>query len=324
MARRGPNRSSRIARRAPNRSAVITRSDALRDGWGSDEIQRLRRRSAWFSLRPGAYLDAAMAAVSDERRLHVARIAATLPRAAGDAVVSHLSAAVLHGVALWRPVPERVQVTRVGPGGGQLRRRLHTHRATLDDDEIVELAGHRVTSIDRTLVDLARYLSFAEAVVAIDHALHAHLTMKPMLIRSLERAGPRPGIKKARRAVAFADPASESVGESRSRVIFSRAGLPDPTCQLVIRGSSETVVGRVDFAWQAYRTIGEFDGAAKYGRLLGPGQAPGDAVFREKLREDALRDLGWTVVRWTWADLDRPDELVGRVARALHRGRDGR
>lgn len=38
-------------------------------------------------------------------------------------------------------------------------------------------------------------------------------------------------------------------------------------------------------------------------------------VFEEKLREDALRALGLTVVRWTWADLAD----FGAVARRLHR-----
>ena len=58
-----------------------------------------------------------------------------------------------------------------------------------------------------------------------------------------------------------------------------------------------------DFGWPEQRTVGEFDGKVKYGRLLKPGQDPGDAVFEEKLREDAFRARGWEVVRWTWTDL---------------------
>jgi hypothetical protein len=59
-----------------------------------------------------------------------------------------------------------------------------------------------------------------------------------------------------------------------------------------------------DFGWVKQRTVGEFDGRIKYGRLLKPGQDPGEVVYAEKVREDAVRaeDLG--VVRWTWADLD--------------------
>ena len=43
----------------------------------------------------------------------------------------------------------------------------------------------------------------------------------------------------------------------------------------------------------------------KYGRSLRPGQDPGEAVYREKRREDALHDLGLQVVRWTWDELSR-------------------
>ena len=62
-----------------------------------------------------------------------------------------------------------------------------------------------------------------------------------------------------------------------------------------------------DFAWPAQRTVGEFDGKVKYGRLLRPGQSPGDVVYAEKLREDTIRAEDWEVVRWTWADLDFTD-----------------
>ena len=70
-----------------------------------------------------------------------------------------------------------------------------------------------------------------------------------------------------------------------------------------MRTASGGVVGRTDFAWEEQRVVGEFDGRIKYGRLLRPGQDPGDAVFEEKRREDAIRDEGWGVVRWVWSDL---------------------
>lgn len=77
----------------------------------------------------------------------------------------------------------------------------------------------------------------------------------------------------------------------------------------------------MDFAWPEHRTIGEFDGRVKYGRLLRPGEDAGEVVFREKVREDLLRDAGWQVVRWVWADLDRPHVVADRVRRAFRRAR---
>ena len=77
------------------------------------------------------------------------------------------------------------------------------------------------------------------------------------------------------------------------------------------------LIGYTDFGWPQLRTVGEFDGQVKYGRLLRPGQEPGDAVFAEKLREDRLRDQGLSVVRWTWSDLARFAPVADRLRRAL-------
>jgi hypothetical protein len=65
--------------------------------------------------------------------------------------------------------------------------------------------------------------------------------------------------------------------------------------------------------------IAEFDGRVKYGRLLKEGQDAGEVVFREKQREDLLRDLGWEVVRWVWADLAHPEVIAERLRRAFLR-----
>jgi hypothetical protein len=136
----------------------------------------------------------------------------------------------------------------------------------------------------------------------------------------LLRSGRRPGVSKARRAVQFLDARSESPGESLSRVALHLARIAPPTLQYDVREPSGRVVGRADFCWEEHRTLGEFDGRVKYGRLLKPGQTPADAVYAEKTREDALRDLGWQVVRWTYADLKTPDVIAGRLRRAFARG----
>jgi hypothetical protein len=51
--------------------------------------------------------------------------------------------------------------------------------------------------------------------------------------------------------------------------------------QLEVRSAEGPDLGRADFAWEDARLLGEFDGRVKYGRLLRPGQDPGDAVFQE-------------------------------------------
>ncbi len=75
-------------------------------------------------------------------------------------------------------------------------------------------------------------------------------------------------------------------------------------------------IGICDFGWEEHRVVGEFDGKVKYGRLLKPGQTPGDVVFAEKRREDAIRDEGWEVARWIWADLSVMAGIAQRITRA--------
>jgi hypothetical protein len=128
-----------------------------------------------------------------------------------------------------------------------------------------------------------------------------------------------PGSRSAARAVAAADGRSASVGESRSRVALHRWKLPPSALQFEIRSPGGPLVARTAFAWEADRLVGVFDGRITYGRRLRPGQDAGEAVFQEKLREHAVRDEGWGVVRWVWADLQRAHQLAARVRRAKER-----
>ena len=121
--------------------------------------------------------------------------------------------------------------------------------------------------------------------------------------------------------VPFLDERSESAGESWSRWVFHQNGLPAPEPQFEVCDSIGRLVGRADFGWREQRTLGEFDGTIKYGRLLKPGQRLQDVLVAEKRREDALRDAGWQVVRWIWSELYRPSELLERLDRAFARGR---
>ena len=119
--------------------------------------------------------------------------------------------------------------------------------------------------------------------------------------------GSVPGVRRAVRVLDFADGLSESVGESRSRVVLHRLGLPSPDLQPRVLRRDGTVIGRSDFGWEAFRTLGEFDGRVN--------------VFQEKRREDELRDHRRKVARWTWSDLDHPHVIGDRVRRAFDRGR---
>ncbi|RBY85974.1 hypothetical protein [Blastococcus sp. TF02A-26] len=297
---------------------LVLRRTALAEGWSDDEPDRRLRRGELTRLRPGAYVPPEIA--RDAGRRHRRLVTATLAALRRPAVVSHQSAAVLHGLLLWGVPLGRVHVTRNPPATAEVGRALHCHVSRLRDDEVVLVDGVRVTSVVRTVLDLARTLPFEPSVVTLDAALFRRRLDPLDLTEAVAELGRVPGARAAGRAARFADGRSESVGESRSRVLLHGLGLSPSSLQLRVTDAAGSSLGRVDFAWEDERVIGEFDGRVKYGRLLRPGEEPGDAVFDEKLREDALRDQELGVVRWVWRELT-PQVLGPRVHRALERGR---
>jgi hypothetical protein len=301
--------------RAPD--GLLLRRDAVTSGVSDGELGRLTRAGELQRLRRGAYVNAVLPATQTGR--HRLLIRATLAGLRRPAVVSHQSAAVLHGLPLWDVPLDRVHITRRPHAWNDTSAVLSCHVARLRDDEVMDVDGVAVTGPIRTALDLARSLPYEAAVVALDAALRSGVLSHDQLrARSFDIAG-TPGSRSAARAIAAADGRSGSVGESRSRVMLHRWKLPPSALQFEVRSAGGLLVGRTDFAWEADRLVGEFDGRIKYGRLLRPGQDPGDAVFEEKLREDAIRDEGWNVVRWVWADLRQPDRLAARVRRARER-----
>jgi hypothetical protein len=290
----------------------------VRTGWSDDELGRLVRTGELGRLRRGAYVNGLLP--DDAAAVHRLLLRATLGGLRQPAVVSHQSAAVLHGLPLWDVALDRVHVTRRPPAWNISGGILCGHVARLRDDEVEEIDGVPVTTAVRTALDLARSLPHEAAVVALDAALHGGLLDHAVLRARLFDIAGTPGSRSATRAVTFADGRSESVGESRSRVILARWGLAPSALQFEVTSATGGFLGRADFAWEERGVLGEFDGRVKYGRLLRPGEDPGDAVFAEKRREDAIRDELWGVVRWVWSDLHVPHRFAARVRRALERG----
>jgi hypothetical protein len=309
----------------PWTAGVHLRPALLASGFDDDELHRLRRAGEIVAVRRGAYVAAAGVDARPGgppreviRHLHAVRAAAA--QLGEGAVISHVSAALLYGLPLWATALDRVHATRDRRSGARRTRDLHMHAAALEPDEIVLLDGLLVTSPERTLLDIARSLPFEQALIPADAALHRHLVKRGQLEQSLCRAAHRRGNAAARQVLAFARAGAESPGETRSRVAIHRAGLPPPVLQHEVRTVAGLVLGKVDFWWEEYGVAGEFDGRVKYGRVLKPGQDPGEVVFREKVREDAIRAEIRGMTRWTWPELDPFDGVAGRIRRVFGRG----
>jgi hypothetical protein len=296
---------------------IVLTSTLRTQGYDARDVRRLRQRGDLVQLRRGAYARE-QARERSVDQAHRDLIRATIPQLRDDAVVSHASAAVLHGLPVWSKAIDRVHVTRNGSGGGKRRSLVHVHASPLGGGDVTSIGSIPVTSLARTVLDLCRTLPFEQAVAAGDHALRLGL-LATALEEAMTLLEGWPGTRQARRAIAFLDGRSESAGESVSRVRIHEAGLPAPVPQREIYGPDGRLVARVDFCWEEQRTVGEFDGKIKYGRLLKPGQSIEDVLFDEKRREDALRDLGWQIVRWLWADLYRQGVIRDRILRAFAR-----
>lgn len=234
------------------------------------------------------------------RDLHLARVRAVLLRQGESVVVSHESAAVLHALPVATQNPPLVHVTVVPPARVRKRSGYHTHVAPLTAEEVVEVDGLPVTSLARTVADLARTSEFAWAVAAADQALRRGLSAESLM--GIADAGPRlSGIGAVRRVALFADARSESVAESVSRVTMARAGIPAPELQFNVVGPHGWVA-RGDFGWPGLGVVGEMDGKAKYGELLRPGQRPEDVIMAEKRRDEAIRQAAWWPCHWGWQE----------------------
>ncbi|WP_197519728.1 hypothetical protein [Pseudonocardia sp. HH130630-07] len=266
-------------------------------------------------MRPGAYLDAEDPQRRDTVERHRLLVAATLPLLGPGAVVGHASAAVLHGLPVWGTSLRRVEIIRERAGGGRTTARLRLTAAPLPPGDVTVVDGVAVTSVARTVADLARTASFETAVTVADAALFRGLCTTADLTDAAARAAGRRGAAGARAVAVFADRCADGPGESRSRVRMQRFGVPPPVLQHVVRDHRGGHVGRVDFWWPDHGVVGEFDGMEKYGRSLRGEETVATAVLREKHREDALRAQPGVraVVRWTWRDLDPFDPTATRL-----------
>lgn len=227
-------------------------------------------------------------------------------------VVSHASAAILHGLPVPSSMLDRVWVTRPGRGG-RISPLLHLCRADLDEGDVVEVDGMATTSITRTCLDLTRRLGFTAGVILADAALHRDADRLALM------EGVRRGVRgdaRARRTLAFADGRSESPTESRSRVLMHQLGIEIPDLQVEIY-DERGFAGRCDFCWRERRLLGEYDGRGKYLRDSGLAIDPAEVVWREKRREDRLRRCDYDMVRWTKAELADPPAFRRLILGAL-------
>lgn len=233
------------------------------------------------------------------------RLIAAKLRLPEGAVFTGMTAAWLHGLDTGSFGPTEAAV----PAGSSASRLVGVvvRRCTIPQAETSTRRGLRVTSAVRTVADLACRLPLTDGVVLLDTALHGRLvTVRQLREWATAHAGYR-GVRRLKRALALADPAAESVMESRLRLLLVLAGLPHPRSQVSLRDNSGLFLARPDLYYPDARLAIEYDGAIHR-----------DSLAADNRRQNRLIDAGYRVLRFTAGDvLDAPAAIASMVRRAL-------
>ncbi len=213
-------------------------------------------------------------------------------------VLSHSSAAVVHGIGCrphWR---ELVHVSHPGVLGGRTEGGVKHHPAAVPDDQLTVVDDLDVTSLARTAIDIAREYGIEDGVVACDQVLRRGVP-RSRLYDVLAQMGSWPNVTRGRAAVRLADPGAENLAESLARMLVIELGFGTPSTQVWIEDGGRRV--RVDMILNGH--IFEFDGLVKYTGEFGEGT---EVLWKEKQREDWLRAPGFGISRIVWRDLFGP------------------
>ena len=302
------------------RGDFILSVDLEQMGRDARELRVMCDRGELVRIRRGAYVPTESWRAANSLERHLLRIHATESSLPHESTFSHYSAAALHGLPILGSWPSDVHVIGARHRGGHGETGLRRH-GTMNIPEPVEVGPFRVTSVARTVVDLARVCSLRSAVVTADraqanalkpHTIHQS-TSRNDLMAELNTVPRRSGGAKAELAVNFSDGYSGSPGESISRVAFWELGIPQPELQWRFVDAEGEMF--VDFYWKHVNSIGEFDGRSKYFQPeFNPLLSPNEILWQEKLRQNRLLAFSPRIARWDWDVALDPRRLLSRLA----------
>ena len=291
-----------------------------RRAFGSDlRLRRGAERGHLHRVGWGQYTPADVWARLDRNQRYAMQVRAASLSRGGALPLSHQSAAVLWDLPLLAPWPDDVHFLTERATGGRSDPGVRKHAVGFDDRDVELRHGALVTSVARTVVELATVVDLRSAIAAADRALAVDrtgmsppLTDRATLLETWHRMLPFRGSVRARTVIDFASPLSGSPDESGSRVTIALAGFPEPVLQQQFWIDDREVF--TDFFWLARRGVGESDGRIKYfDPVILAGRTPAEVVYEEKLREDAIRRQVNGFVRWDHATGMSVPRLTARL-----------
>ncbi len=284
---------------AERQHGVVSRAQARGLGASEDVLRSCVASPDWALLTTQVFR-----LVGAPRTFRQRSMAAVLDAGAA-AAASHGTALALWGLPGPRPVTLDVSRRRGGTTRLSTMARVHTPRLW-PPGHVTTVHGIPVTTMARTVFDLAGVLHPGRTERALDNALARHLTSLPAL-RAVtgEMVGHgRAGSALMRRLLADREGsyvAPESGLEARFASILAAAGLPVPVRQLDVGG--ERWAGRVDHVDQERNLVIEIDSDLHHTTLT-------DRAA-DRRRDQALRKAGYRVVRVTEQQIwYRPHEVV--------------
>jgi very-short-patch-repair endonuclease len=231
-----------------------------------------------------------------------------------DAVLSHRSGGALHGV---RPDNRPMSDVTVPGRSARSRSRIDVHASTtLTAADVTTIDSIPCTSLARTLLDLAEVVNRRDLERAINQAEVLRIfdlrAVEEVLSRAAGRCGA--GVLKSVLAEYGGPTLTDRELEERFLALCRAARLPQPEVNAWIT-LDDGIAYKIDFLWRRDRLAVETDGWGSHGTRQ---------AFESDRRRDRLLSLGgWTVVRFTWRDVERePDEVTTTLARLwnAHRG----
>jgi hypothetical protein len=207
--------------------------------------------------------------------------------------------------------PAGVGTATVPHAHGLRARGLRAYRSPLAADDVGQVGGLPVTSEPRTMLDLLAHLPWDDA-----RSLWSWLITRRRIDLALLEGGlaRRPGLvgtPQLRRLVAVSRSGSLSAAEDRFHELLGRAGIAGWTANVPIQLNGR-VIAVVDVLFAAARLVVEIDGYRVHSSR--------ETFQRDRRRQNQLITAGYTVLRFTWQDLEqRPGAVVAEVIAALQR-----
>lgn len=302
---------------------AFSRGEALEFGYDDRAIRNACRSNVIVRIRHGAYAAAERWAGANPEARHLMRCMAAIRTHKDDSVaLCHVSSSVDHGLPLFRPQLDKIHLLRLDGGPGRNLGDICYHSGAWSDADLERTDGRVRTVLARAAAETATMGSLEQGVVALNSALHMDSDCEDALRAQIGRMLGWPSGRKLQICGRLMRQGAESVGESRTWFLCWRERLPEPVLQFEVYDEWGQLVAVLDFAWPEHKVFGEFDGRIKYGRLIKEGDDISEVVFREKQREDRVREItDWSGVRITWIDLDRGRQTGNRIRSKLDRGR---